>query len=254
MTQSNETSVVDGELGGKERFRQLLDRIDFDDLILPAAEEAISWYDDELPYHNIAHMIEVTENVLTLCEERAITGYARQALCMAALWHDSAFPILLEPHEPTKEHRSAKLANEAILKCDPGYSLDESHELVVFADWVSTLVLSTHPDREPVNLYEELLNEADLLNLRDDVAYMLQKSAALYIEGLMLAGENIVGSIEDFIKSRLSGLGSWCSSTQIFLSGLIKRKIISENDLEKMANNIRAITPDNLLKMFKKQN
>lgn len=252
MTRPWEKSPRDGELDSDERFKILLDRINFDEFLVPAATEALRFYDDSLPYHNIDHMFEVTENILDLCEIRGITGYHLQALCMAALWHDSDFPRPLDPNDISKENRSAILVNNAILACASDLGANEQKELGMFADLVSTLVLSTHPERVPDNIYEEILNEADLLNLGGDIVVMLQKSTALYVEGLILAGDDFIGSIDDLIRSRISGLSDWCGSTQSFLKDLIKRKIPSEEVLKKMSTNIRTITPNNIINLFKK--
>lgn len=237
-----------------ERLEALLDEAELRPELRGVAHEALNWYSEDLPYHNLEHMFEVTHNTLSLCEQNGVTGMAKEALILAALWHDAAYPIPLEDYFESKEHRSASLAQQAILELRDGQNLETQIDTLMLADFVATLIISTHAERSPTDLYEQILNQADTANIGSDTVEMLRRSAAFYIEGRMLAGEEFVGTIEQFLYDRIEDFTVWCQSTQGVLTALTEKKLGSLNLIEAVRNNIAKITPTGIIDAIRNKN
>lgn len=225
----------------KRRFADIIARSEFDVDLIPAAEAAMGWYTTELPYHNLGHMFVVTETTLDLCETRSIRGVARQALVMAALWHDAAYPMPLESYEISKEHRSAQLAIEAIMS-----TAELTRETQLFADWVASLIISTHAEHVPTDEYEQILNEADIANLSGPLPEMFQNSVNFFIETCLLAGEELTGDVETILTSRLDKFTAWCGTTQSVLAHLVQNKVLDQVRRVAIFDRVQQVSPKNI--------
>lgn len=246
------SSVETGESGETtdypERLRLLVERSGLDERLHSVAYDALNWYSPDLPYHNVEHMFEVTERTIALCDEHRLIGMDRSALILAALWHDAAYPIPLEDFEVSKEHRSAELAFNTIMSLAEGAESENATYFEIVAEWTATLIISTHADHIPLNIYEEILNQADTANLSGESPRMLQNSGMLFVESQMLAGEKIVGSVEDYIAGKYQELNDWCTSAQGILTKIIENKLGATKFLEAAKSNQVLMTPVNILR------
>ncbi len=245
-----EKKISTEQIDHHTRLAELLDLVELEEHFRPAAFAALDWYTDNLPYHNIEHMFEVAENTLALCLEYGITGNERQMVFMAALWHDAAYHLPLEDYEISKEHRSAFLAYEAIMAhVDPTDS--ELYEKTqIFADGVSKIIISTHHGRIPEGIQEYILNRADINNLSGSVAEMLKKSLAFYLESRQMAGEQFLGSVEQYLSDHIEDFTGWCETTQEILDSLISNKLGTSTIIDTVRGNIKKITPTNIFSLF----
>ncbi|MCA9309504.1 HD domain-containing protein [Candidatus Saccharibacteria bacterium] len=233
------------------RLYELCAEAGFDNVLMPVAAEAISHYSNDLPYHNIEHMFYVAETALALCELYDVDDYQKQVIIMSALWHDADYRPGLDDEDISKEHRSGTIAYTAImhrtvLLHSEGMIDDEQlQHYTNYADDVRQTIISTLADREPQNIMEQVLNEADLSNVSGNSLYVLQNTALLFVEKHLLAGEDVVGSVEPFIRSHLDQFTQYCSDSQDFLTILLQTKF---KDVTRFASNIAQITPANIIK------
>lgn len=233
------------------RLYELCAEAGFDDVLMPVALEAINHYSNELPYHNIEHMFHVAETALALCELYDVDDYQKQVIVMAALWHDADYRPALDEEEVSKEHRSAALAHieisqrAALLHGRSMIDVEQLLQYESFAGAVSTTTISTLAERVPENIMEQILNEADLSNISGNSLYVLQNTALLFVEKHLLAGEEVVGGVELFIRSHFDQFTQYCSDSQDFLTNLLQTKF---NDVTRFASNIAQITPANIIK------
>lgn len=191
-------------------------------------------YSKELPYHHYGHSLGVTSRALKIAEERGIHDHeSLQTLLLAALWHDADYAEPLqdsdgETRHPSKEHRSADLAYQAIAfnsSRDRIVEIDgaESHPL---ADRVSELICGTNPSYRCDDELSEILNLADLANLYDNDSLVTLRETGLYfIEGRLLDGEEIGGQVLDEVMGRRKQLEAWLTSARDHTDELIKRKL-----------------------------
>lgn len=196
-------------------------------------------------------MFEVTERTIALCDKHGLIGMDRSALILAALWHDAAYPIPLDDYEISKEHRSAQLLYKHIMSLTVGLSTDDTQYFEMVAEWSASLIISTHADRTPADIYEEILNQADTANLSGDSPRMLQNSGMLFVESQMLAGEEIFGSVEDYIAAKTQELSDWCASAQGILTKIIENKLGATTLLDAAKSNQLLMTPVNILRAMR---
>lgn len=225
------------------RLEQLCDRVQFEGPLFSAAKDAIKGYSNELPYHNIDHMFMVAEETLALCAEYGLSVEDTQMLVMAALWHDYDYKTPLQPEYDNKEQRSAVYAYGAITK--------HSNDNEVFAESVASLIISTHESETPCNLYEAILNSADLSNLQGPSRQVLLNTLALFVESRLLAGEQIVGTVSEFIESQNLALTQFCEASQTFLQRLITTKFGTTMIFGFLRSQVDQITVENLRDMIK---
>ncbi len=246
-----ETTRSTEQIDHHARLAELIDSIELEEYLRPAAFAAIDWYTDDLPYHNIEHMFEVTENVLALCKEHGIVGNERQIVFMAALWHDAAYPLPLEEYETSKEHRSALLAYEAIMAQVDPTDTELYAQTQIFDDGVASIIISSQHGRIPEGILEYILNTADIKNLSGSVVEMLKKSLAFYLEGKQMAGEQFIGSVEQYLSDHIEDFTGWCETTQGILEGLVSNKLGASTILETVRDNVKKITPANIFELFR---
>lgn len=233
------------------RLYELCAEAGFDNVLMPVAIAAIAHYSNELPYHNIEHMFHVAGTALALCELYGVDDYQKQVIVMAALWHDADYRPALSEEEVSKEHRSAALAHAEVSQRATllhSQSMIDDEQLLQYQDFaeaVSTTIISTLAEREPENVMEQILNEADLSNISGNSLYVLQNTALLFVEKHLLAGEEVVGGVESFIRSHLDQFTQYCSDSQNFLTSLLQTKF---KDVTRFASNIAQITPANIIK------
>lgn len=248
MTHSPETGTTGETLSYEDRLRDLIEKSGLDIRLHEVACEALNHYTAELPYHNVEHMFEVTENTIALCDQYQVIGTDRSTLILAALWHDADYHIPLDNYEISKEHHSAQLCFNAVMGAAQDATPDDREYLEAVAEWSASLIISTHADRVPADIYEQILNQADTANLSGDSPRMLQNSGMLFVESKILAGEEILGSIEDYVSTRAQELSDWCTSTQGILSKIIQNKLGSTKLLAVAKNNQLLMTPVNIIR------
>lgn len=248
MNQNTEQIKESNPSDYEPRMSSLIERTRFKASLILPAREALNGYSSDLPYHNIEHMFTVAEDVLQTCEEYGLADSEIQLLVMAALWHDYDYKTPLEDHFESKEQRSAVYAyNNIMLHATE----DNFAEQELFASEVASLVISTHKSHIPSNLYEAILNSADISNLSGPIALMLDRSIAFYIEGRLLDGEEVVGSTLEFLTSKRDALMEWCPMTQDVLSNLVQNKIGFGPLFSAVKDRISLITVDNLVNTLK---
>jgi hypothetical protein len=208
-----------------ERLSGLINRAELADELHVVAYRALGHYRDDLPYHNTEHMFHVAERVLELCDERGVRGEKREAVFLAALWHDADYHQPLSNHDEftSKEHRSAHLAFDAILDAyenDGSSSSQEAWEQRMFAGRVAGLIISTEADHDVGDdALKQILNEADLDNVvRGSTTQILQNTGRLFIESLLLS------TLESADEENPEELHHWCANTRRVLFHIAKTK------------------------------
>lgn len=150
-------------------------------------------YSDTLAYHNWSHAEAVMRDVDILVERASKRGItlAREALQIAAAWHDAGFH---EDHTSkgfvTKEHYSAYLLEEYIADKPVDYAT---------RFLMSEAILGTiHGfDRDTLNTL--VLHRADVANIGGPYDEFYKISISLWQENIHLTGNDI--SWNDFIQS-----------------------------------------------------
>jgi len=250
MKESWEAARLHGESDYTAQFSELIARIDLSAELIDPAQAAICWYTNRLPYHNIEHMFAVTEEVLDQCGIQKLDSVARQALCLAALWHDADYPTPLSetPEYVSKEQRSAKLAFDAITQTtDPSQTCPV--QTTQLARQVADLIESTHESKTPSTPYEIILNQADLCNLQGSLVEVLQNTMLLFVESRILAGEEFVGNVEQFAIDHAEQLTDYCNSSQIFLQKLLETKFTRHATLASLRETVLQISPKNIRRL-----
>ncbi|HET8829120.1 MAG TPA: Pycsar system effector family protein [Pelobium sp.] len=112
-------------------------------------------FKNELPdyalYHNFAHTHQTAETVKEIAEEYKIVDTDLENLIIAAWFHDSGYTVDYENHE----EESVKL-----MKAYFGDKLDEKQ----FKE-IEKLILSTKFEHEQKSLLEEIIHDADYINM-----------------------------------------------------------------------------------------
>ncbi|TDP02353.1 Pycsar system effector family protein [Flavobacterium sp. 245] len=103
-------------------------------------------------YHNFNHTFTVVTAVKELCKKEDVKDVDKEALLVAAWFHDTGYIAGYENHE--KE--SSKIATDF---------LHEKGKSEEFIQLVSSLILATAKDYEPKTLLEKIIKDADYAHL-----------------------------------------------------------------------------------------
>ncbi|MDT8346729.1 MAG: DUF5706 domain-containing protein [Flavobacteriaceae bacterium] len=126
---------------------------------------------DELPdscvYHNVLHTIRVVKSVKELIEHYKLADKEEQALIIACWFHDVGYIHGTDGHE----QHSVSIATEFLTK----HHADS--ELIAL---VKRLILATEFKKEPEDLLEEIISDADSSHFAKD--YFKETSALLRLE------------------------------------------------------------------------
>lgn len=108
-------------------------------------------------YHHYGHALDVMERAYYIGKKESIADDDLEALCIAALFHDTGFVIQYDNNEPV----GAKIATNYLKTIL--YPEDKIH-------LIESLILATDPAyKTPANKLEEIIKDADLDNLgRED--------------------------------------------------------------------------------------
>lgn len=245
--------VEDNELASEneQRLEALIALVELDEDLLLAARLSFEYYED-LPYHNLNHALTVAENSLEMAQDEKLTKNEKKILLLAALWHDASYGVPLQEAEVSKEHRSARLAYDAItMTANEGELMLTS----IFAQEVQTTILATNVDSEINTKLARILNTADLANLHsDDKMIMLKETGALFIEKLYLERRSALAENVTTLEESMDGLEDWIFGQKEFVERLIQRKLDPHGlpALKALAN-IKFISRENLLQFFSKK-
>ena len=105
-------------------------------------------------YHNYKHTIETVKGCKKLCETYNLTSRDYEVLMLAAWFHDIGYIESADNHEET----GARLMKEYL---KDRYPLEDIEE-------IETLILSTKHSTEPDGTLQEILHDADFINLGTD--------------------------------------------------------------------------------------
>jgi len=108
-------------------------------------------------YHSYNHAIEVMERSIYLWEKEWLKHEELEILALAWLFHDTWFVIQYDKNEPIWAKIAANYLKSIL------YSQDK-------IETIERLILATDPEyKKPVDLYENIIKDADMDNLgRDD--------------------------------------------------------------------------------------
>ena len=108
-------------------------------------------------YHSYEHAIDVMERAMYLAKKEWLSKEDQEMLWLAWLFHDTWFIIQYEDNESIW----AKIAQNYLRSVM--YSENRIHK-------IEEIIMATSPEyKEPKNIYEEIIKDADLDNLwRDD--------------------------------------------------------------------------------------
>ena len=145
------------------------------EIIEQSREYVFDLLKNELPktyiYHNYLHTQRVVESMQELIEHTEITQADKDALIIAAWFHDSGYIEGAEKHE----ERSATIATEFLQKHKVAQEMIQK---------VERLILATKFDREPTDFLEELIKDADSSHLAKDyyneVSELLRQEFSLH--------------------------------------------------------------------------
>ncbi len=112
---------------------------------------------DQLSYHNLAHTLDVLEQVQVIAEHEKLTDTDQlDLLSTAALLHDTGFLHVYREHED----RGCKMADTIL----PGFGYSKTE-----IAYINTLIMATRIPQTPLDKLGEMLCDADLDYLgRDD--------------------------------------------------------------------------------------
>ena len=126
-------------------------------------------------YHNFLHTLDVMNITKEICLQEKISEDDQLALYTAALYHDTGY--LKGPHN--HEQASCEIAKETLPKF--GYPQDQIEK-------ICHLIMATKIPRNPSNLLEKIICDADLDYLgRDDYS----KIADQFKQEILLSGKSI---------------------------------------------------------------
>ena len=108
-------------------------------------------YEKGLYYHNRDHVIDVLDRVRYLCYKEKVDDKKFDLISIAAIFHDIAYDKEVDDHEEV----SAKVAEWFMT-----YKWYSSEDI----EFVKNLILSTKPSKEPRNLSEMIIKDADVDN------------------------------------------------------------------------------------------
>lgn len=118
---------------------------------------------DGLYYHQYDHALSVMERAIYLGSVEGCSPDEIEMLAIAALFHDTGFVIQYDENEPI----GAKIAQNYLRTV-----LYKEEKIKIIED----IILATIPSREPHNLLEKIIKDADMDNLgRDDFFDIAEK-------------------------------------------------------------------------------
>ena len=118
---------------------------------------------DGLYYHQYDHALSVMERAIYLWSVEGCSSDEIEMLAIAALFHDTGFVIQYDENEPIW----AKIAQNYLRTV-----LYKEEKIKIIED----IILATIPAREPKNLLEKIIKDADMDNLwRDDFFDIAEK-------------------------------------------------------------------------------
>ncbi len=118
---------------------------------------------DGLYYHQYDHALSVMERAIYLWSVEGCSSDEIEMLAIAALFHDTGFVIQYDENEPIW----AKIAQNYLRTV-----LYKEEKIKIIED----IILATIPPREPKNLLEKIIKDADMDNLgRDDFFDIAEK-------------------------------------------------------------------------------
>ena len=107
---------------------------------------------DTILYHSFGHTVEVAKEAVRIGEKTELDAHGRMLVALAAWFHDTGFTETYDGHEEA----SARIARDYLR--DDGLPEADVEQVV-------ELIRSTHADREPQTLAEEILHDADLAHV-----------------------------------------------------------------------------------------
>ncbi|HMQ47597.1 MAG TPA: DUF5706 domain-containing protein [Saprospiraceae bacterium] len=107
---------------------------------------------EEHRYHSLNHTLAVKDAALKLAQLESIGEEQTELVYLAALFHDAGFCETYEGHEAVSRQLAA-----SFLK-DHQYPIDKTEKVLA-------LIEVTYPLKEPANLLEQIIKDADLNNL-----------------------------------------------------------------------------------------
>lgn len=103
-------------------------------------------------YHNFNHTFTVVTAVKELCKKEDVEGEEKEALLLAAWFHDTGYVEGYEDHE----NKSVKIAADFL------HTKGKSEEFIAL---VSSLILATAKEYEPKTHLEKIIKDADYAHL-----------------------------------------------------------------------------------------
>ncbi len=111
------------------------------------------WFAERVPveytYHTFEHTSKVVSQTIELCHAEGLSVERTFLLAMASWFHDTGFGLGLDDHE---SHSCTVFATFC----------EANSELIVFMDSINELIKATEYTRQPQNLDEKILRDADL--------------------------------------------------------------------------------------------
>lgn len=118
-----------------------------------SSEFVFNLFKNNLPlchvYHDYKHTQEVVETTEQICEGLNINDFEKEALILAAWFHDVGFVDTIEDHE----EKSSEIAVKFLL---------ENNFPAKGIEIVKDCILVTRVSRQPENLLEEIIRDADI--------------------------------------------------------------------------------------------
>ncbi|MDB5120455.1 MAG: hypothetical protein JWN56_1673 [Sphingobacteriales bacterium] len=124
-------------------------------VIKEASEYIFNLFKEKLPgeyvYHNYKHTLETVKGCKKLCETYNLTSRDYEVLLLAAWFHDIGYIESADNHEEIGARFMKEYLNDR-------YTLEDIKE-------IETLILSTKHSNEPDGTLQEILHDADFINL-----------------------------------------------------------------------------------------
>jgi predicted metal-dependent HD superfamily phosphohydrolase len=146
-------------------------------------------YDNRSTYHSIEHTKEVSDAAEKIGKESGLNDEELEAVIIAAWFHDTGYLVELNDHES----HSVKVAEEFLKS--RGYDPEKTKR-------VSDCILATRMNYVPANLMEEVIHDADYINLAN--VNNLKQSELLKRETINYGGEE--PSEEEWLTAELKFL------------------------------------------------
>lgn len=179
-------------------------------------------------YHNFKHTQRVVKNTKELIDNSEIDVKQEQALVLAAWLHDTGYIKTYNGHEEESETIAREFLEEN----------DAAKDLI---NEVSRIILATNPQREPKDLSEGIIKDADTAHLARDyfeeVSELLRQELKLQNIRNFTVREWIQQNIELFTKKHQFysdyAVENWQEEKHNNLLSLLKKEKKSKKKLEK---------------------